>query len=297
MENQVSDITAFLKGMQARLDSQHESLKKSPDANTSTLQDLLNWKPQVQAEVQDLQTSLKDLWVQVEQISQKQIQMSVGKVFDVEHFDLTGSSKKPKVENSPGTETGPLGHGDAQQHRGHGHGVVTTLVPTPVIGAGNSNSLSLIPFALPLSNAYHVDVGQLHMNHVIPLVDLPDFDGSSPKLWVKNCENYFELYAVPEFQKVRIASMHFVSNAAFWVQSLDYSIKDLSWIELCKVVCDQFEKDQHNQLMRQFFHISQQNCVAEYIEKFDALVHQILAHDPKFNSVTITNRFIDGLKD
>jgi hypothetical protein len=136
-------------------------------------------------------------------------------VFDVEHFDLTGSSKKPKVENSPGTETRPLGHGDAQQHWGHGHGVVTTLIPTPVTGAGNSNSLSLIPFALPLSNADPIDMGQLHMNHVIPPVDFPNFDGSSPKLWVKNCENYFELYAVPEFHKVRIASMHFVSNAAF----------------------------------------------------------------------------------
>jgi hypothetical protein len=37
--------------------------------------------------------------------------------------------------------------------------------------------------------------------------------------------------------------------------------------------------------------------VAEYIEKFDSIVHQILAHDPKFSIATITNRFIDGLKE
>jgi hypothetical protein len=37
--------------------------------------------------------------------------------------------------------------------------------------------------------------------------------------------------------------------------------------------------------------------VAKYIEKFDSIVHQILAHDPKFSVATITNRFIDGLKE
>jgi hypothetical protein len=42
MENQVGDITAFLKGMQVHLDVQHETLKQSLDANTSTLQDLSN---------------------------------------------------------------------------------------------------------------------------------------------------------------------------------------------------------------------------------------------------------------
>jgi hypothetical protein len=39
------------------------------------------------------------------------------------------------------------------------------------------------------------------------------------------------------------------------------------------------------------------DSVANYIEKFDSLVHQILAHDPKFSTATITNRFVDGLRD
>jgi len=37
--------------------------------------------------------------------------------------------------------------------------------------------------------------------------------------------------------------------------------------------------------------------VAEYIEKFDELVHQILAHDAKFNSANVVNKFIAGLID
>lgn len=37
--------------------------------------------------------------------------------------------------------------------------------------------------------------------------------------------------------------------------------------------------------------------MADFIERFDSIVHQILAHDPKFSTATITNHFIDGLKD
>jgi len=91
--------------------------------------------------------------------------------------------------------------------------------------------------------------------------------------------------------------MHLTGNAAFWAQSLEFSIRDLAWNDFCKLISDRFERDQHNQLLRQFFHIRQLDSVADYIEKFDSLVHQILAHDPKFNAATITHRFIDGLRD
>jgi len=78
---------------------------------------------------------------------------------------------------------------------------------------------------------------------------------------------------------------------------LEIPIPKLPWPELCKAVCDKFEKDEHNSLLRQFFRIKQTEGVVDYIEHFDGIVHQILAHDPKFSTSTITNRFIDGLKD
>ena len=63
------------------------------------------------------------------------------------------------------------------------------------------------------------------------------------------------------------------------------------------LVCKRFDRDQHNLLLRQFFHVKQNGSVAEYIEKFDELVHQILAHDAKFNSANVVNKFIAGLID
>jgi hypothetical protein len=138
---------------------------------------------------------------------------------------------------------------------------------------------------------------RLQWSHALPQVEFPDFDGSVPKLWIKNCESYFDVYAVPEYVWVKIASMHLTGNAAFWAQSLEFPLQTLSWQAFCKLVCDKFEKEQHNMLLRQFFRIRQNDGVADYIEKFDSLFHKILAHDPKFSAATITNRFIDGLRD
>jgi hypothetical protein len=36
------------------MDHQHETLKKTLDVNTTALMDLSNWKPKVQAEVEEL---------------------------------------------------------------------------------------------------------------------------------------------------------------------------------------------------------------------------------------------------
>lgn len=66
MEGEIGDLTAFLKGMQARMDMQHETLKKTLDNNASVLLDLSNWKPQVQAEVEELQSGIRGLRTKVE---------------------------------------------------------------------------------------------------------------------------------------------------------------------------------------------------------------------------------------
>lgn len=62
-------------------------------------------------------------------------------------------------------------------------------------------------------------------------------------------------------------------------------------------MCTRFDRDQHGSLMRQFFHIHQKGSVAEYIEQFDTLVHQLLAHDGTIITAMLTTHFIDGLRD
>ena len=61
-------------------------------------------------------------------------------------------------------------------------------------------------------------------------------------------------------------------------------------------MCYRFDEDEHNHLLRTFFHIKQSTTVTEYIEQFSDILHQLLVHDPILPSYVITDRFVDGLK-
>lgn len=61
---------------------------------------------------------------------------------------------------------------------------------------------------------------------------------------------------------------------------MESQISSNSWADFCRAVCGRFEREQHNTLIRQFFHVRQTSSVVEYVESFDCLVHQLLTHDP-----------------
>lgn len=132
---------------------------------------------------------------------------------------------------------------------------------------------------------------------MLPQLDFPRFDGSNPRIWKKKCENFFEIYVVPPEMWVKLATMYFVGSADFWLQAIEPSLVGCSWKDFCSAVCGRFEKEQLNALIRQFFHIKQLGNVAEYVEQFDALVHQLLAPDSNLQPAFITSRFIDGLRE
>jgi hypothetical protein len=60
---------------------------------------------------------------------------------------------------------------------------------------------------------------------------------------------------------------------------------------------ERFGRDQHEQLIRQLFHICQTSTVALYIEQFSELIDQLSAYENKTDPMFYTLRFIDGLKD
>ena len=131
--------------------------------------------------MRDLQSKVDRLALKTEEFTNP-----VYKVFDEEFLDFT---KKPVVADltttSSGAASGPNGHGAAHDHRGLGHGVVTTLKPTPVKGPKPHSKTPPVPFSLN-----RVDE-MPNWNTLLPQLDFPHFDGSSPKIWKKKCENFF----------------------------------------------------------------------------------------------------------
>jgi hypothetical protein len=78
---------------------------------------------------------------------------------------------------------------------------------------------------------------------------------------------------------------------------MEHHIISMNWEEFCLHLNNRFGRGQHNMLIRHFYHIYQNNIVAEYIEQFDILMHRLLAHEGQLTLAMITARFVDGLKD
>jgi hypothetical protein len=140
---------------------------------------------------------------------------------------------------------------------------------------------------LPLIPSYH---------HAIPQFDFSRFDGSNPKLWIKQVETYFDLYSIPLHNWVKLATINFKGTAAFWMQTIEINLHQCPWDELCHHVISRFDRDQFNHFIRQYLHIQQTGSVIEYISHFDELMHQLLAHDPSVHPAFLTSKFIDDLK-
>lgn len=192
--------------------------------------------------------------------------------------------------------SGPSGHHEESLHRSAGFGkVYTTITPPPVIGADHAK--------ITHSNAMHSDDTASRDQHMIallksamPNVAFPQFDGTNLRLWIKNYENYFEVYLVESYLWVRIATMNLSGSTSLWLQTVQPSIYSWSWSDFVAIVCARFDRDEHNHLIIQFFHVRQLFDVTKYVELFSDITHQILAHDPNLAPSVITNRFIDGLK-
>lgn len=181
---------------------------------------------------------------------------------------------------------GKIFHRQDLHHQSVGAEVVTILVPPPVKGANRFSNLSPVSFAGFNFVGSFSTVGS--SGYVVPQIEFPKFDGTNPKIWIKRCENFFEVCDIPDNHWVKLATMNFVSSAAFWMQTIE--------VNLCKAVVERFERDQHTHVVRHFFHIKQSGTVGEYVELFDELLYQLLAHEPFVNPVVITSKFVDWLK-
>ena len=88
-----------------------------------------------------------------------------------------------------------------------------------------------------------------------------------------------------------------MGNAAFWLQSVRSQLIGVTWSDLCERVCARFTKDRQHAMIRQWLRVKQTASVAEYVEKFDAIMHQLNAYESTAPPDYFVTKFIDGLKD
>jgi hypothetical protein len=262
-----------LQGSVSRLQPEMEQIKATFEA----------WRPEMEAKVVGLGDAVKDLRRQVDHIAKGVGAGALGRP-----PSAAPPSMSPSPSSAPsGAHSGQLGLG-----KEHLTGVVVVTdsppsLPTPV--TGQTTNLSMVPFD-PGASATRVPLG-----NPPPHSDFPKFDGDNPRLWKKACEKYFRLYSVSTEFWVEHATMHFTGNAALWFQSAEDKIGEVTWSELCEIIYTRFDRGQYQMLYRQAFKIRQIGSVSDYIERFDTLMHHMLAYKPDLDPTFFTTRFIDGL--
>lgn len=165
-------------------------------------------------------------------------------------------------------------------------------------GTPDSNLFPHAHYSLDLGHKQlDVDLGAVGFSGAVPPMLCPQFSGDSPQMWRANCEQYFDLYGILPANWVKIATLNFVGNAAFWLQSVRTQLGGISWPDLCEIVCNRFARDRKRELIRQWIHLNQTGTVSEYVEKFDNLMHQLMAYGNSDIPDYFVTKFIEGLRD
>lgn len=273
-------------------------LEKDIQAIRSSLDD---WRPQIDAQVSQLQATVRELQDFVQFPNKSPVETprpTDGHVFT--------KGVSPPIPDAPTKQaplrgighTGPVGHHVDLTTRGLNLGASAMVTP-PAKGTTNSpqywnqSSPSCIhDLATPCSHAHSIGSSGSAPNRP----ELPVFDGDNPKWWKKNCEKYFIMFHTPMTTWKDYATMYFTGQAKMWLQSVETKIESMTWEEFCEFVCLRFGKLQYQSLIRRLTHVKQVGSVQGYIEKFNILMHQMLAHNPNLDPEIFTTTFVDGLK-
>lgn len=238
MDPNLKLILDELKAVRGSMDELQSSLSKRIDdvdhswgsrfqALESAAQVFDDWKPRVDATVDDLKMEMSALRKTVHRV-----------VVDSTPSPAAGIFTKPAsaAATSPAGKLadGPEGHRVESSHREHVFGSVFTHSHLPVKGTCDLNPKLPRPASFPFldgsdepqcrgprirSDALSPQFSRPDHSR-LPKLSFPPFDGENPKLWIRRSQDYFELYQVESSVWIKVAAMHFQSAAARWVQSI-----------------------------------------------------------------------------
>lgn len=129
-----------------------------------------------------------------------------------------------------------------------------------------------------------------------PKTDFPKFDGDNPKWWKTVCEKYFALYSVEHETWASFATIHFVGDAALWLQTYEAEHDVDSWEELCVAINTKFGRDKHQKYLEALERCKQTHTVEKYFQKFEEIRHKVLVHNKHYDEAFFVTKFVNGLK-
>lgn len=110
------------------------------------------------------------------------------------------------------------------------------------------------------------------VNHSLPKVDFPKFDGSSSRQWILRCNGYFQMYPnLSHAQKITMATMSFEDRASLWYQNFSSKCANLTWEQFIDFISNKFEEIKEENVIEEFTKLRCGANYEEYVDKFEEL--------------------------
>ncbi|KAK8695823.1 hypothetical protein V6N13_000971 [Hibiscus sabdariffa] len=287
-EPENSTLPPWWLQQQQLLENQFQMLEKSSDENRGYLQ-----------RIQSLMNKATDEGTQSSPepetgLTAKNLSKSFGKqpvqitVLN-EHEKYTFDSEAPGIllqqpDNHPSNSTPPL----------------TNSFPT------HSNA---IPLTKPTQQTYKNTTTPLFQDPTLtdkntpqtffpkPKIEIPLFDGTNPRGWIRKCDRYFSIFDVPDTHKLPIASMYFTGKAEIWYDGYIMQKHHLSWHEFAADLCHRFCNKNQFDVIKEFNKLSQITTVADYQENFEELQPLMLQKNCNLPESYFVSSFNSGLQE
>jgi len=226
-----SSMDDLKTSLSARIDGVEKNIGDRIRSVEEAAQVFKVWKPKVDSSMEDLRGEIGALRKSVSQVVLDSTPPSSAGIF----AKPTSAAALPSAGNPV---DGPHGHRHDSNHREGAYGPVYTHTHSPVKGMSadptpsfyRSSSHPHLPMGDPsckwssefTRNSTNSGLGKL------PKIPFPTFDGDNPKLWIRQCENYFDMYDIDTSYWYKIASMHFKVAAGRWLQSVETKARSAS---------------------------------------------------------------------
>lgn len=128
-------------------------------------------------------------------------------------------------------------------------------------------------------------------------MEFPRFEGDGVRIWLDNCEVYFQLYQIPEGFKVMSASLHLHGNAAHWYQTSKHTDVSADWPRSKAAILQKFDVNMHRNCLRGLLLFKQTETVQQYRTLFNQLVYQVRLYDSTISETMLVTKFVLGLKE
>jgi hypothetical protein len=106
-------------------------------------------------------------------------------------------------------------------------------------------------------------------------VEIPTFHGESPRAWLLECEDIFDLVDIPAENRVKWGLAHIRGQAKTWISSSGLNLQAINWQELSQVLIDRFPDNTANDPMDQLQLLKQNSTVNAYIDQFEIWMTQM----------------------